>query len=131
MIPSREPVAYPVREALTFAEMKIIRLNAVLEDGKMRASATLQNFNDVTGKFDPERHAFTVRIEDLAAASQVTRRIDNILKELDVVVELVYGVQFIQHEIHKATTAGEDTTQLRIDLQVAVDALNADPNIRR
>lgn len=128
MIPSNEPILYPARGESTFAEMKIIRLDAKIADEKMQVKAVLQNFNESTQEFDPERHAFSVRIDDLAAASLVTRRIEKILTELDEVVRLVYNVQFIQGRIDQAATDGEDTTQLRIDLEAAKDELNANPD---
>ena len=129
MIPSNKPITYPARGVSTFAEMKIIRLDAKIADGKMQVKAVLQNFNDEEQEFDPGRHTFAVSIDDVDAASLVTKRIDTILKALNEVAELVYNVQFVQHEIDRATTDGEDTTQLNIDLDKAVDALNADPGI--
>ena len=128
MIPSNEPITYPARGESTFAEMKIIRLAAEINDGRMQVRAVLQNFNDSTQEFDPERHNFAVKIDDLAAASLVTKRIEKILTELDDVVRLVYNVQFIQGQIDQAETDEEDTTQLRIDLETARDALNANPD---
>ena len=71
MITSRKPISYPIREALTFPDMKIVRFSAELRRGKMRVSATLQNFNDATETFDPDRNHFRVDIEDLAAASVI------------------------------------------------------------
>ena len=109
--------------------MKIVRLSSQLTDGKTEVIAVLQNFDEVTKELDPERHTFAVSIDDLDAASQTTKHIARILTALDEVVQLVYNVQFIQHQIDQATTDEEDTTQLSIDLQVAVDALNADPDI--
>jgi hypothetical protein len=131
MIRSKEPITYPARGASTFAEMKIVRLTAKLNGEQMQVSAVLQNFNDSTQEFDPERHTFAVRIDDLVAVSQVTKRIDNILKELDEVVQLVYNVQFIVHQIDIAKAADEDITQLLVDLDEARDALNADPDVIR
>lgn len=128
MIPSNEPITYAARGASTFAEMKIVRMDAKIEDGKMRVVAVLQNFNDSTQEFDPERHTFAVHIVDLDAASQVTKRIENILADLNEVARLVYNVQFIQHQIDQAETDGEDATQLRIDRQKAQEELDATPS---
>lgn len=128
MIISNEPISYPARGALTFAEMKIVRFLAKLEDGKMQVTAVLQNHNDATEEFDPERHTFGVHIDDLDAASKVTIRIERILAALDEVVQLVYNVQFVTRLVHQAEVDGEDTTQLRKDLDDARDALNADPD---
>ena len=128
MIPSNEPITYPARGALTFAEMKVTRLAAKIEDGKTQVTAVLQNFNDSTQEFDPERHTFAIHIDDLVAASQATKRIDNILKALDEVVTLVYNVQFVERQIDQAMTDGRDTAQLRIDLQTVRGILDADPD---
>lgn len=131
MIVSRKPITRPARAELTFPDMKITSFSAVIVEGKMRVTATLRNFNDVTQEFDPERHSFSIHIDDLAAASQMTIRIAKILTELDAVVQLVYDVQFIEHAIDQAITDGKSTAQLRIDLKVAQDALNADPDAIR
>lgn len=122
MIPSNEPIAYPARGVSAFAEMKIVRLDAKLDTGKMRVKAVIQNFNDAEQELDPERHIFTVHIDDLAAG-----RMEKIFTDLDEVVRLVYNVQFIQHQVNQAEVDGENTTQLETDLQEAVEALNADP----
>ena len=49
------------------------------------------------------------------------------MAELDVVVGLVYDVQFLEEELERAERLGEDTTQIEADLQVARAALAADP----
>lgn len=129
MIPSNEPITYPARGASTFAEMKIVRITSKIEDGKTQVVAVLQNFNDSTQELDPERHTFAIHIDDLEVASQATRRIAKILDDLNEVVALVYNVQFIEHQVDQAETDEEDTTQLRVDLQTAREALNADPDV--
>ncbi len=93
----------------------------------MRVSATLQNHNDVTGVFDPESNSFRVVVDDLTKVAAGSLRIQNIIAELDVVVGLVYDVQFLEREIVEAERRGDDTRQLKADLQAAEDALATDP----
>ena len=129
MIESNEPITYPASVARTFAQMKITDFSIERHRGKMQVTASLRNFDAATEEFDPRRHTFVVQISDLVAASETTKRIDNVMKELDVVVGLVYNVQFIEQKIYEAKAVGGDTAQLEIDLQEARDVLNADPDI--
>ena len=127
MILSRRPISYPIRQALSFPDMKIVQFTAGLLRGVMRVSATLQNHNDVTGVFDPESNSFRVVVDDLTKVAAGSLRIQNIIAELDVVVGLVYDVQFLEREIVEAERRGDDTRQLKADLQAAEDALATDP----
>ena len=137
MIPSRKPINYPPREALVFAEMKIVSLSGKLNQGKMVISAVLQNFNETKGDLDPKRNSFRILIKDLDVASQASKRVSDLVDELNAVATLVYDVQFIQNEIDAERTAASeaerepDIAQLLIDLKAAEDALNADPVIVR
>ncbi len=132
MILSRKPISYPIRAALTFPDMKIVRLslepNNDGNDGS-RVSAILQNHNDATGKFDIERTSFRVRIEDLGEAALGSKRIRNLLADTDVVVGLVYDVQFFEQELTQAKLRGDDLKPFEKDLQDAKDALAADPGV--